>query len=144
MFDQLNMYVTEWYLMLTSQEASEGRMAHNNGLEQSKWNGNHVFDVFDTIPLVLLQLLPQARSPQLMSPRPPVVNMYCMCLSVSRTAWINTRWLVFSVRWRSFWRDRRWDSQRDYASWSQNWQPYRTLSPSCLRPISRLVSRPKV
>jgi hypothetical protein len=44
---------------LRTVEAAEGRTAHNN-----VWNGangmasHHVFDVFDTIPLILLQPLP--------------------------------------------------------------------------------------
>ena len=41
------------------------------GTEQMEWNqtpGNHVFDVFDTVPLIPLQPLPQARSPQLWVP----------------------------------------------------------------------------
>lgn len=47
-------------------EAAEGKMAHNNC-----WNGadgmasNHVFDVFDTISLIPLQLLPQAHPLQI-------------------------------------------------------------------------------
>ena len=47
--------------------------------EQMEWHqtpgnhGNHVFDVvFDTIPLVTLQPLPQARLPQLRCRQPPV------------------------------------------------------------------------
>ena len=38
-------------------EAVEGRTAPNNG-----WNG--AFAVFDTIPLILLQLLPRSGPPQ--------------------------------------------------------------------------------
>jgi hypothetical protein len=47
-------------------EAAEGRMAHDNG-----WNGvngNHMFDVFDTIPLIPLHY----HEPQLMCHQPPV------------------------------------------------------------------------
>ena len=44
-------------ISLSPVEAAEGRTAHNNG-----WNGangmapNHVLDVFDTIPLILLNV----------------------------------------------------------------------------------------
>ena len=60
-------------------DAAEGRMAHNNGWNNANgmasWNGNHVFDLFDTIPLIPLQPLPRARPPQLRGPQPPVVNV---------------------------------------------------------------------
>jgi hypothetical protein len=36
--------------------------------------GNHVFDVLETIPLILLQSLPQARSPQFRCHQPPVID----------------------------------------------------------------------
>ena len=56
-------------------KAAEGRMAHNNG-----WNGvngmvsKHVFDVFDTVPLIALQPVSRARPPQLTCHQPPVVE----------------------------------------------------------------------
>ena len=57
-------------------EAAEGRTAHNG------WNGangmasNHVFNVYDTIPLIPLQPFPQARPPQLSCHQPPVLEAY--------------------------------------------------------------------
>ena len=47
--------------MCISQEAAEGKTAHNNGWtgvnEWYKTHGNHVFDEFDTIPLIPFQPL---------------------------------------------------------------------------------------
>ena len=44
------------------------------GTEQMEWHlETNVFDVFDTIPLILLQSLPQARSAQLRCHQPPVI-----------------------------------------------------------------------
>ena len=54
-------------------EPAEGRTAHNNGWnEVNGMQSNHVFDVFDTTPLILLQPLPRARPPQLRCHKPPV------------------------------------------------------------------------
>ena len=47
------------------------------GTVQMEWHhtpGNHVFDVFDTIPMIPLQSLPQACSPQLRCHQPPVLH----------------------------------------------------------------------
>jgi hypothetical protein len=49
------------------------------GMEQMEWHqahGNHVLDVSDTVPPIPLQLLLQARPPQLRCHQPPVVCMY--------------------------------------------------------------------
>ena len=46
------------------------------GMEQMEWHqtpGNHVFDVFNTIPLIPLQSLPQVCSSQLRGHQPPVL-----------------------------------------------------------------------
>jgi hypothetical protein len=59
--------------MTTTQE----RLIIMAGTEQIEWHqtpGNHVFDVFDTIPLIQLQSLPLARSPQLRCHQPPVIG----------------------------------------------------------------------
>jgi hypothetical protein len=42
--------VAQYKTMLNTQEAAEGRMAHNN--DRSEWNGiKHIEIMFDTIPL---------------------------------------------------------------------------------------------
>jgi hypothetical protein len=38
--------------------------------------GNHVFDVFDTVPLIPLQPLPWAHSPQIRCHQPPVMTVF--------------------------------------------------------------------
>ena len=45
--------------------------------ERMEWHqtpGNHVFGVFDTIPLIPLQSLPQARPPPLRCHQPPLTH----------------------------------------------------------------------
>ena len=54
-------------------EAAMGRMTQ---MESHKMPGNHVFDVFNTIPMISLQSLPQARPPQLRIHQPPVLQRY--------------------------------------------------------------------
>ena len=47
-----------------------------SGTEQMEWHqtpGNHVFDVFDSVLLIPLQSLPQARSTQLRYRQTPVM-----------------------------------------------------------------------
>ena len=49
-------------------------MAGTASMEWHQTHGNNVFDVFDTIPLILLQPLPQPRPPQLRCHQPPVLS----------------------------------------------------------------------
>ena len=55
-------YITTTYHYIPV-EAAEGRTTGMAGTERMEWHqthGNHVLDVFDTIPLILLQSLPRA------------------------------------------------------------------------------------
>ena len=66
--------VSQWRLL------RGGQLIIMSGMALMEWHqthGNHVFDVFDTIPLILLQPLPWASPPQLRCHQPPVV---CVCL----------------------------------------------------------------
>ncbi|CDQ98955.1 unnamed protein product [Oncorhynchus mykiss] len=58
--------------MWKSVEASERSVAQ---IEWHQSPGNHVIDLFDTIPLIPLQPLPQAHPPQLRCHQPPVVEV---------------------------------------------------------------------
>ena len=65
--------VYQWRLLMG------GRLIIIAGTKLMEWHlspGNHVFDVFDTIPRILLQSLPRARPPQLRCHQPPVMYMY--------------------------------------------------------------------
>ena len=57
-------------------ESAEGTTAHSNVWNRANGNdtthGNHVFDVFDTIPVIWIQPLPRARPHQLRCHQPPV------------------------------------------------------------------------
>ena len=66
----VSIYCWQWRLR------SVERLMIIPGTEQMEWHqtpGNHVFDVFDTIPLIPLQSLPRARAPQLWCHQPPVL-----------------------------------------------------------------------
>ena len=76
-----------------------GRLIIMPGLEQMEWHqthGNYVLYVFDTVPLIPLQPLPQARSPQLRCCQPPVI--YCpKCFIVSYTGQVEWNMLLYRM-----------------------------------------------
>ena len=55
-------------------------------MEWHQTHGNHMFDVFDSIPLISLQPLPRARPPQLRSNQPPVIHPHKLSRSNSGEA----------------------------------------------------------
>ena len=69
----ISIHTNQWRLV------RGGRRIIMAGTEQMEWHqthGNHVFDVFNTIPPFPLQPLPRARPPQFRCHQPPVIQIH--------------------------------------------------------------------